>query len=152
MYQFCISSCANYIFILGRKKYVLRDSYLGFHGGPSSSAVINYIGPPELRYFADQQWHIYLKNLLKRQSALFAQEGVSESLIYTPLLYDTQGAENPEHMFWEYGPSVLSLKFGVRGIEEFKTPDDLSWLAKLEARIGGTACKKTGVDVWKCKV
>ena len=149
--HYCLSSCANYIFTVGNEKQVLRDSYLGFHGGPSLSANIDYTGPAELYKDAVLQNRIYTAALLRRQSALFARSGVSESLMDTPLLHDGRGMPNPQSMFWEYGPSVLSGQFGVKGIKDFKTPDDASLLSKLAARMGGIACKKVKDDVWRCK-
>lgn len=33
---FCFSSCANYLFLAGKEKEVLENSFLGFHGGMSA--------------------------------------------------------------------------------------------------------------------
>ena len=150
--HYCLSSCANYVFISGNEKYVLPGSYVGFHGGPSLSATLNYNGPPEFYNDAIIANRLYTSGLLRRQSTLFAQAGVSESLIYTPMLYDNKGKPNPQTMFWEYGPNILANKFGVKGIKAFETPDDASLLSKLEARVSGIVCQKTNDDVWQCRV
>lgn len=39
--QYCNSSCANYIFPAGRKKYLLRNSQLIWHGGASQSIIFD---------------------------------------------------------------------------------------------------------------
>jgi hypothetical protein len=37
--DFCVSSCANYIFAPARRRYVLADSIVGFHGGASDRLI-----------------------------------------------------------------------------------------------------------------
>jgi hypothetical protein len=40
--NFCISSCANFIFPAGKTKYLHRDSIIVFHGGPYQANLLEY--------------------------------------------------------------------------------------------------------------
>lgn len=67
---YCLSSCANYIYVAGRSRKVLPDSVLGFHGGHTDS-------PWEVCDESSCRLSIRSRELLEREQKLFLRKRVS---------------------------------------------------------------------------
>lgn len=45
--KYCLSACANYIFLSGNKKYLKKNALLGFHGGLNLEMLKEHLDQPE---------------------------------------------------------------------------------------------------------
>jgi hypothetical protein len=108
VYGYCISSCANYLFLAGDSKYVLDNSVVAWHGAPLLDGESN----PALRKVAEE--HI----------AFFRMLDVEDTFTKYPPC-DAHG--NPRFSealaagrrpAWVYSKNDLEQKFHVRGIAE----------------------------------
>lgn len=106
VWQACLSSCANYLFIAGATKIVLPGSLVGWHGGPPR------VPPSSLADEAKDR----LQRLLDHQRSFFARIGVKEDLLYTPPPGSLVTRENRDTRFWTWDAERLASEFGVRGI------------------------------------
>ncbi|MBE7420540.1 MAG: hypothetical protein HS128_22820 [Ideonella sp.] len=70
----CISSCANYIFIAGEKKHIMKNSIVALHGGHSDQP---YDTCDERQCVASRE----MGDLLRREQRLYAAQNVSLDLI-----------------------------------------------------------------------
>jgi len=115
----CFSSCANYIFLAGRKKYVLDRAMVAWHGVPtySEANVANYSAAAKER----------LKKTAARSDAFFARVGVDLRLpgeVPCDLRQDEAYLEAAEDIgtihdaYWTYPREILERKFHVQGIED----------------------------------
>ncbi len=149
--QYCLSSCANYLFVAGKRKIVLPDSFLGFHGGPHvGSHVVNQTSMPLAEVAA--RVNVMAVRLIARQDAFYRRIGFDGSIIYKPPYQASFDDVDWSHTFWEVGPTLLSQHYGVQGIDFFATPGSGSPIQALRAVIlRGVSCKGIGADAWLCQ-
>jgi hypothetical protein len=137
VHDYCISSCANYIFIAGKLKNVLPNSLLAWHGGHSDAP---YAG---CRLIEDKcevpKWRI---RSLKREQSLYLRTQTSLDLILFSGLITrgtkTESTQEPsaqgsspviQRQFWNWSPSKVELeRLGVKGIQGF-------WHAKSQNEV-----------------
>jgi hypothetical protein len=121
----CFSSCANYLFVSGRKKSSTIGSLVGFHGGHSN------IGS---RKGESVESLVSRKNLLKHEQALYLRKNVSIDLIvYSGLIthrvIDSSGSPKSSKYYTIWIPSKNELeRLGVDGVGEF-------WAAQNDERL-----------------
>lgn len=86
--EFCLSSCANYVFTAGERKIVSSNAMIGFHGGLSGkefsvgdSRKMEYdaMSPTEKAAFQDQLWRERQPEL-NREIAFFNAIGVRQEI------------------------------------------------------------------------
>jgi hypothetical protein len=86
--EFCLSSCANYVFTAGKRKIVSSNAVIGFHGGLSSTEF-KFAGPDKAKFEAmsatgKAAWMAELKQRrqprLDRETAFFNAIGVRQEL------------------------------------------------------------------------
>lgn len=141
--RYCISSCANYLFIAGRRKSVEKGAVVAWHGGHTNDPV-----PPDATdRFAIQENVI----LLHREQLLYLRAHTSIDLIvYSGLLTagrptgDFTEAElmgrrvklqNVERDYSHWVPTYEHLtRLGVRGLDSFwHAGSDLAATALLKS-------------------
>ena len=118
----CLSSCANYIFVAARRKYVIPGGVVGWHGGiPEAPKDDDDPAAP----------------LIARSRAFIAKVGVDPALFET---YPADMKDWPEFVravdegkapFWSYPQSELKERFSVSGIVDYWFPDCADWDQKM---------------------
>jgi hypothetical protein len=129
--EFCLSSCANYVFTAGARKIVSNMSMIGFHGGLSSTDF-NVGGSDKEKYEAmtPDQKAAFRANIRKgmqpavdREKAFFQSIGVRQDIT-------TWGQQprfdNIDAAGWTFTQEGFR-HFGVDGIEVINPP----WTPKL---------------------
>ncbi len=100
---FCISSCANYLFLAGNIKYL--NGVLGFHGSGGASSKERCRQEPDLKICEEDQ----------KEQALFRAVGVSNALFEITQSKDKGMNDDKAYRF--YAPSVSVLKqLGVKQV------------------------------------
>lgn len=96
--SYCISSCANYLAIIGHPLRVLPGAILGFHGAPPETyeafyrlgyadfekSVVDYNKEHGTSFVAEDEYRLrwrQAEHLLLRQTALCKRRGVDEALL-----------------------------------------------------------------------
>lgn len=131
VYDLCFSSCANYVFPAGRKKYLGNNAVIGFHGGATSdsynvSAIESTLQTvPEqererLRAEMEDSLKSYINANSKREAKFYEKLGVSPKI-------NTIGQSEPYKEFrkdydgWVY--SVEDMKtLGLMNVEIINDP------------------------------
>lgn len=148
--KYCISSCANYIFVSGAKKVVKPRSVVAWHGGHS-----NYPFPRE---DADQRALIRAKEMLHREQVMYLRLRVSLDLIVYSGLLTAGKLVNGTHTvtiagtkaeirnairdFTDWIPNRQTLeRLGVTGITSFWHPGGDAEASRLLQSFGFTDAK-----------
>jgi len=125
--DYCLSSCANYVFPAGRRKIVGNGAVIGFHGGISSEhfalddasqAMVDAMTKEQQAGFwasfrSDQQ------PSLEREQAFFKMIGVRQDLTTHGQL--PQFENHVKGVVWTYSEAGFRY-FGVTGIEVIDGP------------------------------
>ncbi|MFV1983109.1 MAG: hypothetical protein ACC657_06165 [Thiohalomonadales bacterium] len=132
--DYCLSSCANYIFTAAHKKIVSNNAMIGFHGGASSvefdssenDAMIAAL-PTEQQKSEREKFDKMLKQYLdktnKREKGFFDMIGVSQSITtlgQSPVYYELYGLDDA-YQGWYYSIADFR-KLGVNNISVIKPP------------------------------
>ncbi|MFD2367580.1 hypothetical protein [Pseudoduganella sp. GCM10020061] len=72
----CLSACANYVFLAGRTKTLLRDAVVGFHGG-----LVRTIGKQEKDPSRLSELNRQMELLYQADDDLFRKLGISQELL-----------------------------------------------------------------------
>jgi hypothetical protein len=128
----CGSSCANYIFLAGRYKFVTKNSTVFWHGSPHNNSEIK-ANPSG---WTDEEVHMFNKRLRRtksKQSKLLRTIGVSPDLLDSPgsaffrnpiveeqgwTVDDIQSEAMLGKFAWTVGPKRLKKDYGVKGIKQ----------------------------------
>ena len=146
---FCLSSCANYIFVAGRRKIGLQGSFVGFHGGPAITTKPTYDGPPELRSVALASHDTYIRALLEKQDRLFAKLHVNPGFVYhSPLEIPHDFVAG--RYFWEYSAAELHDRFGVSDIDALPPPRYGLLPQGMQRFLTDVACEGSVSEDWLC--
>ena len=129
--EYCMSSCANYVFPAARRKVVSNFAVIGYHGGPSSG---QYAFTDDTRKMVDamppEQRKAFLDDLDKSIRSEGAQEraylrwlGVREDLstLGQQDRYQQRYSDDPNLLGWTYSLAGFA-KFGVRDITVINPP------------------------------
>lgn len=124
--EFCMSSCANYVFPAGSRKIVSNSAMIGFHGGLSSDDF-NIIGNDKVAFDAmtpkekiarKDEIRRGMRPLLDREAAYFKLIGVRQDVT-------TYGEQPRFHKLvkdgWTYDQDGFKY-FGVEQIGVINTP------------------------------
>lgn len=130
--DYCVSSCANYLFVAGNKKVVERNSFVAWHGGHSHT--------PFTADIADAKALSAQLELLRREQRLYTRAGVSLDLIvYSGIVTTglattrtetvnvmgksiTRASADREYTDWVPTPTTLRNRLGMRGIVSYWHP------------------------------
>ena len=144
----CISSCANYMFVVGASKIVTSGSLLGFHGGPAQTMDFVFKGPRSLYDSAFIEHRKYIKTLLERENSFFQHANVNISL-----LYDRPNNLPDNHRlinsFWVYSLPTLE-KYGIKNIISYSDPGDRNVFNRIISRVIGYNCNRIDENSWLC--
>ncbi|HHL43095.1 MAG TPA: hypothetical protein ENJ42_05720 [Hellea balneolensis] len=138
--ELCMSSCANYIFPIGRKKYVSSASLTVWHGGPTVENTSPRISPRSGGVSGPQK--PILQNFAQRTENLYRWLGInSEILNITSGLSLSDDAKNfiEEYNFpykvaisgYAIPPRVLARCFGFTGMRGMFHLGNLDKIYKL---------------------
>ena len=130
--EYCLSSCANYVFPAGIRKIVSNVAVIGYHGGPNNPGklalgaeareVYNALSPAKRKAFMDDIAATSLRDS-RRESDYFRRIGVRadiSSLGQQPE-YARFAAANPGTAGWTYSLEGFAL-LGVRDISVIDPP------------------------------
>jgi len=128
----CGSSCANYIFLSGRYKYVTKNSIVLWHGSPRDNPEMDTTSSG----WTDEEVQIFnarLHRVKSRQIELLRTTGVTPELLDNPgpaffknpvvreqgwTVDDIQSEDMQGKFAWTVGPKRLKKDYGVTGIKE----------------------------------
>lgn len=125
--EYCLSSCANYVFTAGKIKTVGNNATIGFHGGLSSRHVTEGTEIARLSQLSDAQKtsvRLDLQRKLERESRFFQSIGVRQAL--TTFGQQARFADTVRDG-WTFTLNCFE-QFGVRNIEVLHPP----WTPKLQ--------------------
>lgn len=101
--KYCLSSCANYVFTAGKKKYLHEDSLLAWHGGATQKIDLDNISSDQHDYILSQ-----IKPLIKRETLYFKKIGVQQKIT-------TYGQQDKFH---QYGDHYEGWTFSLRALNQ----------------------------------
>lgn len=139
--DFCFSSCANYVFIAGKNKWLGDNAILGWHGNAASARwldedidamVKNLEGEKRQQQWQKLRLH-YDQVILKasqREALLYQKLGVDPSLLTIGLQPELRSvAKQQRYRGWTFNSSILN-QLGVKSIN----PGKDNWQPKLHPR------------------
>jgi hypothetical protein len=106
--DYCLSSCANYVFTAGRTKTILPGAIVAWHGNIRQRS---FRDAPSLNGIEE----VYMTDLREREDALFARIGVSECICRI-------GEERGEPGFFTMSAADMH-RFGVNDVTGGPTRD-----------------------------
>lgn len=122
--DYCMSSCANYIFPAGVKKYIGNKALIAFHGGAHSESFVSneestLASFPEdkresVKKAMDEALRIHREKTGKRETEFYKKIGVSKS-INTLGQSDEYSNHSAYYNGWYYSLEYLK-KFGVNNL------------------------------------
>jgi hypothetical protein len=129
--EFCLSSCANYVFPAGARKFVSNFAVVGYHGGPSSGkisfdeSVIKQLDalPPEQRAALLEQLPGFLGGQSRKEVDYFKTLGVRAdiSTLGQQDKYQHLYKVDPRPLGWTYSLEDFA-RLGVRDIVVINPP------------------------------
>ena len=128
--DYCLSSCANYIFPASLIKIIKMDTVLGFHGGPKQVSDINTtdfeeqhkgLKPEEIEaalLLLKQNFKKHLNELSKMEDEFYLKIGVSNQLpYYGNNMLSLEVKKELSSDYWGYYYSIEQLKkFNINNI------------------------------------
>lgn len=128
--EYCLSSCANYVFTAGKEKIVSNFAMIGFHGGASSTrfnmqAVQESqkgMSAEEIARFK-QAFQELRGKYIRLEEDFYRQIGVRQDIttIGQSGEYEARYSGRPEVVGWYYTPGALG-KLGVANITVINPP------------------------------
>lgn len=124
--EYCLSSCANYVFSSAHKRRISNHAVIGFHGGVTGmeEATEEYLKtlPESQQKAARDSFTAYMKTTTSREAEFFTKVGVSQKITYlgqSPL-YQKQN-DSEEYLGWYYSLDDLT-KLGIKNITVINPP------------------------------
>lgn len=129
--EYCMSSCANYVFPAGRRKVVSNFAVIGYHGGPSSGQygftddtqkMVDAMPPAQRKAFLDDL-DKSIRTDGEQERAYLRWLGVREDLstLGQQDRYQQRNSADPNVLGWTYSLEGFA-KFGVRDITVINPP------------------------------
>lgn len=106
VWDYCLSSCANWLFLAGETKIQKSPSVIAWHGGP---------GRPESLTPEQEPYREALTELYERSEAFYEAVNVDSSIMYTVPDGAQFDYDNPTMSFWIAPREVLEAA-GVKGL------------------------------------
>ncbi|CAN4280034.1 ATP-dependent Clp protease proteolytic subunit [Pseudoxanthomonas sp. LjRoot125] len=106
--RMCASSCAQFIFMAGRRKYVMEGGHVLFHGGPLSAAKIASLRLP----------HVVGESLMRQNKEFldfYTERSISIDMLTKPPEEVQERISAGEVVMWEW-PRERLEEFGVGGL------------------------------------
>jgi hypothetical protein len=142
--DFCFSSCANYVFVAGKTKWLGENAVLGWHGNAASARwldedidamVKNLEGEERQQQWQKLRLHYdqVIQKAAQREALLYQQLGVDPTLLTIGLQPELRAvAEQQRYRGWTFNSSVLN-QLGVKSINS-GTEGKEGWQPKLHPR------------------
>lgn len=129
--EYCMSSCANYVFPAARRKVVSNFAVIGYHGGPSSGQygftddtrkMVDAMPPEQRKAFLDDL-DKSIRTDGEQERAYLRWLGVREDLstLGQQDRYQQRYSADPNVLGWTYSLEGFA-KFGVRDITVINPP------------------------------
>ena len=130
--EFCLSSCANYVFPAGNQKILSNFAVIGYHGGPGDPAKLAFDAPTQAMYDSldAAQQKAFMDGLAKlsgrdgqREAEYYRQLGVRSDIssLGQDSQFDALNKANPDAAGWTYTLEGFSL-LGVRNVSVINPP------------------------------
>lgn len=104
----CASSCAQFLFMAGRVKYLLDGAILAFHGGPISDAKI-------AKMDVSNKNKLFLKEENRRFKVFYKRMGLNMEMLTKPPAWVEEKLRSGKIIFWTWPVDQLK-NFGVKNI------------------------------------
>lgn len=139
--EYCISSCANYIFTAAQKKRLSKNALLAYHGGASSTIFDDSQIEREIRSFPVEKRgevkreiyekiNAYMRQVKTREQQFFELISVSQRI--TTLGHERNYAQfyqSKHYLGWYYSVDDLE-KFGVTNVSVSNSPWELQQISQ----------------------
>jgi hypothetical protein len=130
--EFCMSSCANYVFPAGEEKIVSNFAVIGYHGGPGNVKDLNFNAATQAMYDAltPAEQKTFMDDLAKTtaqlgqsEAAYYRQIGVRADLssLGQNAKYESLLKASPNAVGWTYSREDFAL-LGVSNITVINPP------------------------------
>lgn len=139
--EYCLSSCANYVFTAAASKKIGKYALIGFHGGASSQSFDDTQLEEQIRSFPPEQQaelrrqmmaqlQAYLERSEQRERAYFKKIGVNQQIttLGQAQAY-TERYKAKEYIGWYYTVADLE-KLGVKNITVINPPWQLRQISE----------------------
>ncbi|HYC02142.1 MAG TPA: hypothetical protein VED40_02555 [Azospirillaceae bacterium] len=110
----CLSSCANYLFIAASLKIVLKDSKIGWHGGPGTAEDYGISDPARAEK---------INSIRKLSDDFLTKMGVSTEILYSAPQWAVSEGERRKSLgadlrsfTWSYNAEELLRRFNVKNV------------------------------------
>lgn len=131
VFEYCMSSCANYVFPAGVRKVVSNFAVIGLHGGLSSTSFafdadtqkkLDTLPPAKRKKMIDQI-HASLKGDAKQEQAYLDELGVRADYVTLGQQerYQRRYADDPDTLGWTYSLADFE-RLGIRDITVINPP------------------------------
>ena len=139
--EYCLSSCANYVFTAAASKKIGKHALIGFHGGASSQSFDDTQIEAQIQTFpAEQQAELrrqmtaqlqaYLARSERRERAYFHKIGVKQDITTLGQAQTYSERYNAEqYIGWYYTVADLE-KLGVKNITVLNPPWELRQISE----------------------
>ncbi|WP_417067413.1 hypothetical protein [Niveibacterium terrae] len=130
VYEYCLSSCANYVFPAASERLLSSFAVIGYHGGACSthfdrSALMQHqAGMSEAEIRKDNEaFNAYLTQQCEKERSFYKGIGVRDDLatLGQSPEYETLFETSPAALGWTYSPKAFE-KLGIRGIQVINPP------------------------------
>ena len=143
--EYCLSSCANYVFSAANHHRISSHAVIGFHGGTTGmeKEITSFIDamPEEERESTKQNLEKYMKSAVIRERKFFEKIGVDQRI--TTLGQSSEYkkfAEKEDFIGWYYSLEGLAT-LGVSNIDVVNPPWSYQHLSEktkfFKVRVGG---------------
>ncbi len=119
IHDYCLSACANYIFIASEKTHVLKNSIVAWHGGPSSTYCDRYLHGDRIPMGSSRE---SVCEALALQIIFFQKREIKNGYVfkpptpYTKMVFNmvTKGRGDKSSVFWMWNPKSHGYHFKDR--------------------------------------
>jgi len=131
--EYCLSSCANYVFTAAHKRVVSNFAVIGYHGGANSATFANELPPSassEERLASSDALDAYIAKVAPREHLFFDKLGINPRIVLLgqfPEVEKVMGVDSRSDVAcWTYSLTGFHL-LGIDNIEVVNGP----WVPKL---------------------
>ena len=130
--DYCLSACANWVFLAGRYKYISDGAFVGWHGVPQKpdprAKLLDHAGMLTLFYELSNQ--VFERAAIDTRLARDPDKGSDEYLQWSAKV-------KPNSMsYWTWNPITLRQRFKVGGIVYAWYPSDRRGLMERAEKLG----------------
>ncbi|AIV05760.1 peptidase [Vibrio harveyi] len=139
--DYCLSSCANYVFTAGKNKYISNKAIIGFHGGLSSQEFdtsdieASFKDLPKRQREEEIQkvlheMQTYIGKTKEKEDSFFKKIKVKQEITTLGQSPRYDSFSDSDYSGWTYNPNDYS-KLGVKNVFVKQPPWELEQLKKF---------------------